>query len=492
MKNCKCISFLIATLMLLSSCTEDSGRPAEPDHSVTGEAERPNILLIIADDMGVETLECYERAVDPAVTPTLDDLCLTGVRFDNVWSAPTCSPTRATILTGNYGFRNGVMGPVIPNTGNLALSPKVPEGANKEIRYLFPEKLPQALKDRTVGLSTDGILLPKVLSGLGYATGAFGKWHLETKDNGADDHANLTGFDHFRGLGIGGVARSYFASLVVENGVRSTDERYVATMITDDTLSWIEQQNRPWFAWVAHISPHTPLHKPPEELLSSQAERLVAEDISKENARPYYLAMIEAMDTEIGRLLKGLTPEEKENTVVIFIGDNGVPHEIRETTPYPPSRVKGTVYQGGVHVPMIITGTGVSGQRAVEGLVNTTDLFATIIELAGGDASPESGRDSISFVESLGSSTGETARQYAYAEIRAPLPGPDGKPVFRDDRSVRDASYKLLQVDGEEELYGLRGDPLETANLLAGPLNAEQQAAADRLRQWLRNLRGEE
>lgn len=167
----------------------------------------PNILLLIGDDMGVETLASYGVGENPPTTAALDELARQGVRFTNFWSQPICSPTRATLLTGRHGFRTGIgrptsHGPPMPEP------PAKPEWAPYErpimVRdademplYLLPEEfsLPMALKAD---------------ADLGYATAAIGKWHLADIPNGWIDHPNLVGFDHFSGL-IEGETHSYFA-----------------------------------------------------------------------------------------------------------------------------------------------------------------------------------------------------------------------------------------------------------------------------------------
>ena len=157
----------------------------------------PNILLLIGDDMGVETLASYGVGENPPTTAALDELADQGVRFTNFWSQPICSPTRATMLTGRYGFRTGIgrptsLGPHLPDP------PAKPEwapyerpitvrGGNAAPLYLLPEEfsLPMAFKAN---------------ADPGYATAAIGKWHLADVPNGWIDHPNLVGFDHFSGL----------------------------------------------------------------------------------------------------------------------------------------------------------------------------------------------------------------------------------------------------------------------------------------------------
>ena len=458
-------------------------------------AERPSILLMIGDDLGTDTLSCYEASVDPAATPSLDRLCREGVRFDNVWSMPTCSPARASMLTGRYPFRTGIVGPIVSDSMLDAAYPKPPDDAPKHLRYLFTERLPPELVKRNAkGLALQEKTLPQVLSELGYRTGAFGKWHLDYSGNGGLRHPNKAGFQHYSGFPSGGV-RNYYATPIVVNGEIREDRRYQTSALAEDAAAWIaEQGGAPWFAWVAFQAPHTPFHLPPKELLSSKAAALDPDGLTKDNTRPYYLAMIEAMDTAIGRLLAAISDAVLANTLVLFIGDNGSPPEVRNLVPYAADRVKGTVYQGGVLAPFIAQGAGVAGGRSHQGLVSVTDLFATIVELAGGDADQATAEDSISFAAALSGDEerGIPTRKQAFTEVHARLPFPGGPPRRMDAHALRDQRYKLIRVNGAEELYDLIADPLETANLLASEPSAQAKAAHARLSQELDALLGSE
>ena len=173
----------------------------------------PNILLIIGDDMGVEALASYGLSEDAPATPALDRLARDGVRFTNFWAQPVCSPTRATVITGRYGFRTGIGRPV--GGGPMPPPPEVPAGSPAESRN---EPNPASAEDRALPrpfLLPDEFTLPMALKGdtdIGYATAAFGKWHLAGPGNGWTDHPNLAGFDHFAGLMGGGPASTAMSS----------------------------------------------------------------------------------------------------------------------------------------------------------------------------------------------------------------------------------------------------------------------------------------
>jgi arylsulfatase A-like enzyme len=283
-----------------------------------------NILVLIADDFGIDSSPLYNTnptARFPPM-PNVNALAAQGVRFSNVYSYPTCSPTRSAMLTGRYGFRTGIA---------LAINP-----------------------ENTVALAHSEVTLPEVLSAqTTYRHAAFGKWHLSSSNT---DPNTRGGWSHFSGA-IGGELPDYFSWPRVVNGTRFPNYPvYATTANVDDALTWISQQGAsPWFVWIAFNAAHTPLHKPPNALHSYDSLPGTATHIAS-NPRPYFEAMIEALDTEIGRLLSGI---DRNNTTIIFTADNGTLGQIIQP-PYASSRGKGTLYEGGTRVPLIAAGAGVA------------------------------------------------------------------------------------------------------------------------------------
>ena len=170
----------------------------------------PNILLIIGDDMGVETLASYGLGENPPKTATLDEMARQGMRFTNFWAQPVCSPTRATIITGRYGFRTGIGFPVAVSRDYLPEIPEIPEwsspapgaprimaGGNDYFTQLPGFDLPRH------ALIPEEYTLPMAFNAnpdLGYSTAAIGKWHLADGSNGWIEHPNRVGFEHYSGL----------------------------------------------------------------------------------------------------------------------------------------------------------------------------------------------------------------------------------------------------------------------------------------------------
>ena len=460
-------------------------------------AAAPNVLLIIGDDMGVETLASYGLGENSPTTAALDELAREGVRFTNVWSQPACSPTRATMITGRYGFRTGI-GRALSNGPPMPAPPDKPAWASFELARTGGEGGMGADRVIRPPLLPEEFTLPMALKrrdDLGYATAAIGKWHLADIPNGWIEHPNRVGFDHYSGLiggTITGTTDSYFAWNKVVNGEVSGTTGYTPADKADDAIRWIDEQgDNPWFLWFAFNLPHVPLHLPPAETWQSDYSHLDPKSVPAEQSGDYFSAMIEAMDTQIGRLLASLDPEVRDNTYVIFIGDNGTTGGwVAE--PFRPERAKGTVYQGGINVPMIVTGPGVARGGVSEALVNTTDLFVTIMEMAGIDpeeAIPgEVTYDSVSFLPVLSDPDAPTGREWLYADwFAGGFPG-----VAAGDYAMRGDRYKLLRYRGTEELYDLETDPYEYDNLLTGELSVEEVAAYRSMGQQIQELRSSE
>ena len=425
---------LLLSLSLACSKTDDPASigeimPEGLDHS-------PNILLIIADDMGVDATPGYGLGTIQPHMPNLTQLQANGLTYDNVWSAPMCAPTRATIITGKYGINSGVL-----NTSNAGTLPET-------------ETTIQAYLDQQLGNL--------------YATALIGKWHLSNNEN---NRPNEMGIDHFAGL-IPGTIINYNQWELTVNGQTATNEEYITIQLTDLAIEWVNGQEKPWFCWLAYTAPHSPFHLPPAEMHSQG--NLVDDPASVEvNPRPYYMAMIESIDYEIGRLLSKIPTAERENTVVIFVGDNGTPGSVIQS-PFLSNRSKGSLYQGGVHVPLVVSGPGVSrkGQRD-NSLVHTADLFSTIAQIAGVETLKY--QDSQSFYGTF-SDMALSPRNFNYSEIL------DFEKPAKSGYALRNERYKLIVLDnGSLRFYDLQGDPYEQNNLMNQNLSTDQQVALEEL-----------
>ena len=244
-----------------------------------------------------------------------------------------------------------------------------------------------------------------------------------------------------------------------ENNITTNSTDYITSYLTDDAINWIDNQNNPWFLWLAHVAPHTPLHIPPANMYTQP---------STNSQMKKYMAMIESLDYEVGRLLNSLTPTEKANTTIIFIGDNGTPNNLLQD--YPTNHGKTTLYQGGIHVPMFVSGYGVTRIGETENaLVNVIDIYASILEISGTNL-PGGIFNSLSFKHLLSTSI-LPKRQFNFSEIDT-----NGTSLTTQGFTIRDSSYKLIEYyTGQQEMFNLINDPLETNNLLQGTLTPNEQ-----------------
>jgi arylsulfatase B len=403
-----------------------------------------NTILFIADDVSPDYFSAFSSNTDTAITPNINRLAEAGVKFTKVWASPVCSPTRAGILTGRYSFRTGV-GEVIAN----ALSPQL-DTAEISIAQLLRKDSP-----------------------IKYSTACVGKWHLHAATPNQLLFPNVMGFNFYSG-NFNGALNNYYSYPIITNGIADSAFTYATTQTVNDAVGWLDtiQTGNPFFLWVAFNSPHSPYHIPPANLCNT-AGLLGTPQHLNTNPELYFKAAIQAMDTEIGRLLDYLDANGlRDSTNIIFIGDNGNATQVAQTTNQFHS--KGTCYDYGVRVPMIICGPAiVDSNRTSFELVSTVDLFATIAELCNfsnwNNFIPQSTLvDSKSFVPIL-KNQGSNNRTWIFSE-QFNLP-----PIPEDGKTIRNADFHLIRKeDGTEEFYNQTLDPEENVNLLLGIMNATE------------------
>jgi arylsulfatase A-like enzyme len=395
------------------------------EKSSDSSAGKPNILFIIADDQGLDASAQYTYSSDLPVTPTINALAEKGIVFDNVWATPACTTTRGALITGAHGVSSGI-----------SFVPAVMD-SNTQTLQRYIKSLPE---------SSD------------YQTAVIGKWHLGG-GNPELSHPTDSGVDYYAGT-ITGTLDNYYNWELTEGGKNSTSTKYHTSKITDLAVDWLalkNQQQQPWFLWLAYVAPHSPFHLPPENLHTRSHLTGTDNDIS-ENKREYYLAAIEAMDSEIGRLLDSLSAEERDNTLIVYIGDNGTPAGVIDANVYSKTHSKGSLYEGGIRVPMVVSGKGVSRINVRESaLINSSDFYVTFSQFVGNSVTQLN--DSYSFLNLL-TQSGSGLREYNYSE-------------FVSDEvtgwTVRDQRHKLIEFDdGSQQLYKLDNDLGEVDDLLLG------------------------
>ena len=423
--------------------------------SRTDKAAR-NILVLIADDLGVDASSFYPLSIrnqtnpPPPPTPNIRKLADAGILFSNAWASPLCVPARGTIFTGRYAFRTGV--------GSNLNKPEFQRLTQAE--FITPEAF-------------------AARPGLGYEVAHIGKWHV----SGGDNDPNQLGWPYFSG---GDPFRSgvpsYFRWVKHINATIGQTTTYATTDSVNEAIAAIGRAGgAPYYIEVAFNAPHSPFHRPPNSLHSYDA---LPPYKSGANPRPYFEAMIEALDTEIGRLLNSVN---LANTTVIFLADNGSTNTT-VVPPYDPNRSKATMYQNGIRIPMLIAGARVSQpNRIVDGLVSTVDILPTVLDLAGIDLKsvipPGTKIDGVSMVPYMQNPGAASLHDFIYSER------------FTDrfdhgfQRAIRNAEFKLIQRGGGfREFYNLRVDPLEQVNLLSRALSATEQANLASLENQLATL----
>ncbi|MEQ1508350.1 MAG: sulfatase-like hydrolase/transferase, partial [Myxococcota bacterium] len=408
----------------------------------------PNVLLVVLDDVGVDQYRQWGAfGADPAAypqSPSFDGLVDVGLRFDEAYAMPLCSASRATLQTGRYPYRHGV-------------------GYSLEL-------------DDRAGLPDAEVTLAEVLDGapIPWSTAWLGKWHLSIGTDGWD--APLAqGFDDYAGS-IGnlyakftsdGSSQSYRHWEKDVAGELTWVDTYATRDTVNDALDRIATLEPPWLLGVALNTAHNPYALPPDGTWSGV---LLGDDPAHRN----YHAMIEDADHALGRLL---THVSLEDTVVIVIGDNGTPSEIA-TGWERPARMKGSPYETGVRVPLVVAGPGVA-TGVVRAPVSIADLFPTIAAIADAPL-PAAPIDGVDLGPYFADPDHGPVHDTVYAETFKPV-GLD-VPHSHHRRVLRDLDYALVQTLGSpDELYRIDGVVGEGHDLLVGPRDEEIAAAYDRL-----------
>jgi len=423
-------------------------------------AATPNIVFILIYDMGWRDLGCYGSTFYE--TPNIDRLATQGMRFTNAYAAcPVCSPTRASILTGQYPARVGVTNFIGGHSkGKLLEAPYIDH------------------------LPAEEINLAKVLRGGGYQTWHIGKWHL----GGKEFWPEKQGFDvNIAGSGIGHQP-TCFSPYRIANLTDGPDGEYLTDRLTDEAIGLIRKRDkgRPFYLNFCHYAVHTPIQAPAAlvEKYKAKAHRLgldqidpmsVGEPFPMEEKKdkhvtrrrfqsdPVYAAMIENLDSNVGRLMAELESQAiAGDTIVIFTSDNGglATAEGSPTSNVPLSEGKGWMYDGGVREPLIVRWPATIRAGAVSDVVMTSpDFYPTLLEAASLAIPAEQKVDGISFMPALKGQLFERGPIFWHYPHYGNQGGAPGS-------SIRWGDWKLIEFfeTGKIELYNLKTDVSESTN----------------------------
>ena len=428
-------------------------------------APPPNVIVILVDDMGQTDLSCYGSKF--CETPHIDGLAKGGVRFANGYSACTvCSPTRAALLTGKYPAR-------------LHLTDWITGHDRPKAKLKIP--------DWRKFLPFEEITLAEQFKAAGYATASIGKWHLTPALKEGDEayYPEKHGFD----LNVGGYARgqppSYHAPYKIPTLAEGPKGEFLTDREAAEAVKFIEaNKEKPFFLYLPHYAVHTPLGGKPEVIAKYQAKSAKQPEVKQKNAT--YAALVESVDDSLGTIRAALKRLKlDEHTIIVFTSDNGgLIMRNDMATDNSPYRVgKGSAYEGGVRVPLIIHAPGVTKAGIVENTpAMTIDIYPTVLELAG--IKPlQSLLDGISLAPLL-----KSGAKPDRAEIfwHYPHYHPGGATPYS---AVRSGDFRLVHFyeDGRDELYDLANDVGEAKDL-AATQPALAKTLRTRLDAWLKSV----
>ena len=391
-------------------------------------AKRPNILFIMADDLGYADLSCYGR--EDYATPAIDGLAKQGMRFTSAYAnSPVCSATRTALITGRYQYR-------------------------------LPVGLEEPLSTRPLGLPPEHPTLPSLLRKAGYGTALIGKWHLGL----LPDYGPLkSGYDHFFGFRAGGV--DYFTHSfgkkhdLWDGDTRAEETGYLTDLLADRTIGVIEhyaKNDRPFFVSLHFSAPHWPWEGPEDRAV---ADRLAKEPNGLKGMLNFdggtmktYAEMVTRMDQGIARVLASLKRLGLDrDTIVVFTSDNGG-ERFSKTWPF--SGRKSELLEGGVRVPCIVRWPGVAKPGSVSDVpVMSMDWLPTFITAAGAathPAFPSDGRDIAAQI--AGAPMADRALFWRYK--------------YFAQEAHRQGAWKYLKIGENRFLFNVIEDPMERANLM--------------------------
>ena len=411
--------------------------------ATAGEPRQPNIIVILADDLGWTDVGCQGSKYYE--TPNIDKLAKQGLRMTSYYHSMNCAPTRAALMSGQYAPRTGVYTVGTLERGNPA-----------ERKMNVPANV--------TNLPLDRVLLPQTLKDAGYATGMFGKWHLGEK---GEHHPGKRGFDEAI------VTMGKHFGFATNPKVPVPEGAYLADFLTDHAEKFIEtNKNRPFFLYLAHFGVHSPWDAK-KELVERYKNKKGADG----HDDPTYAAMIQSIDESVGRVLAKLAALKlDDNTIVIFLSDNGgvggyVAAGVNArsiTNNFPLRGGKGMLYEGGLRVPFIIRWPGhVPPGKTSDQPAAHVDLLPTFVEIAGKKTLPRQPLDGVSLAKLWKNPDTKLDRAPVYLHFPGYLEA--GKKGWRTTPAamMRAGDFTLLEFfeDNRLELYNVKEDIGQSKNL---------------------------
>ncbi|MDB2312083.1 arylsulfatase [Luminiphilus sp.] len=420
-------------------------------------AERPNVVVIVADDLGWADVGYHGGNID---TPSLDRLAEQGVQLNRFYTTPICSPTRAALMTGRDPMRLGVAYGVIMPWDNIGVNPA---------EHFMPESFGAA----------------------GYQTAMVGKWHLGHAQ--MTYHPNERGFEHFYGhlhteVGFYPPFANVGGKDFQVNGVTADDEGYETYLLADEVSRYIRERDtqKPFFIYMPFIAPHTPLDAPaelqekykdidtdlpPARSNQTDSTRRISKMLMRESARPMYAAVVDGMDQAIGQVLNTLDEEGlSDNTIVLFFSDNGgAAYSYGGADNAPLRGGKGETFEGGIRVVSLMRWPEkLQGGQIFDQVMTVMDVFPTLADAAGVDPLNTFEFDGSSLWPSISEGTTHTREDMIMFASEIPIYGSFKLTAFDNTwKLVQEMEQEQLSTTVTNYLFKIADDPNEYNNLAA-------------------------
>lgn len=422
---------LLFSVLIYTSC---SNSKAEISQS---KSPKPNIILFFVDDLGWSDLGFQNSIFE---SPNIDSLSKSGLKFNQTYIAsPTCSPSRATLVTGKHPARLKMVRH-IPGGKKHGFNPL---GVSDQEFHLL-EKDPAQFPSRN-WLPIEHVTYAEAMAEEGYYNIFFGKWHLGSEEF----HPNKQGFHKQIGTSNFGHPKSYYPPYFKQDSIfPDNNETYLTDKLTHEAVDFIKNYDKenPFMLTFSYYSVHTP-HEGKRQLIDHFKEK------GLEDRYANYAAMVKSLDESVGNVLKAVNEKGIQNeTIIIFLSDQG---GFFENKPFRGGKMTETLFEGGARVPFFVHWPGVTKPNSTNNsIVQSTDLFPTLIDIAGGDISKYEDLDGISLLHTI--QKNDSLRRDPIFGYRA----------YEDlYASVRDGDWKLLAYrSGKTELFNIAEDQIESNN----------------------------